>query len=173
MSPLRPALRLVALALLSTACARPTLVESSAPLEIQARPPAPPLPELAAIEQPPPPPPRVVVEGELLRLDEAIGFDAEDQLAADNLDIVDALAAWLVGHAEATLVVEVAVIGPGSRKALQKRSKALAQRLVDALVERKVAADRLTASGLGKSPDDQVHVVLRVTTSTTTAESQP
>jgi outer membrane protein OmpA-like peptidoglycan-associated protein len=148
--------------LVVSACARTTLVESSEPLDIRARPPAPPPPELAAVEQPPPPPPRVVLEGELVRLDEVLGFDAADQLAPDNADILDALAIWLREQPSGVLTIEVHVVGKGSRKQLTTRSKALAQRLADALVTRGVAPERVRASGLGKSPDEQVHVVLRL-----------
>lgn len=153
---------LCAALLLSSACARTTIVESETPLDVRARPPAPPPAELAAVDQPPPPPPRVVREGELVRLDEALAFDAADQLAPDSVDIVDALASWLLAQPSGVLAIEVHVVGKGSRKQLTTRSKTLAQRVVDALVARGVAPERVRASGLGKSPDEQQHVVLRM-----------
>lgn len=152
----------VALALLASACARTTVVESSEPLEIRARPPAPPPPELAAVEQPPPPPPRVVLEGELVRLDEVIGFATADQsLDPESSDIVDALATWLLAQPSGVLAIEVHTEGKASRKQHATRSKAIAKTLADALVARGVAPERVRASGLGKSPDEQFHLVIR------------
>ncbi|MFV8756636.1 OmpA family protein [Nannocystaceae bacterium ST9] len=162
-SPAFAALLLVACVSPSLACSSITKVEAESPIEIQARPPAPPLPEIAAVEQPPPPAPRVVVEGDRLALDEAIGFDEQGAIAADHADILAEIATWLDANPDVLeLAVEVHASGEGSRRAQQKRSKAMADRVVAALVERGVAADRLVATGLGKSEDGQPRVTLRI-----------
>jgi outer membrane protein OmpA-like peptidoglycan-associated protein len=145
------------------ACASVTTLTPEQPIPIQAQPPAPPLPDLPPVEQPPPPP-RVTLEGELLTLDEALSFDEEGKLSAEHEDILAELAKWLADHQEVTeLSVEVHSIGKGSRRAHKKRSQALAQQIVDALVAEGVDAARLVAASVGKSEDDQRHVALRVT----------
>jgi outer membrane protein OmpA-like peptidoglycan-associated protein len=159
----RPFARGLAATLLVAGCSKITVIEPDAPLEIQAKPPAPPLPDLPAVKQPPPPP-RVVVEGDLVQLDEALGFDEQGKLAADHQDILAELAKWLTANSDVlVLSIEVQAGGEGSRRAQQKRTKAMATQVVDALVQTGVDAERLAAVGSGKSEDGQTRVVLRIT----------
>lgn len=145
------------------ACNKVTMVASETPIQIQAQPPAPPLADLPAIPQPPPPP-RVILEGELLVLDEALTFGADEKLSSEHEDILAELAKWLAQHEAVVLTVEVHSIGEGSRRAHAKRSKALAQQIVDALVNEGIASERLVAAGMGASADGQRSVALRVST---------
>jgi outer membrane protein OmpA-like peptidoglycan-associated protein len=146
----------------SVACSRVTTVSPASPIEVTARPPAPPLAELPAVPQPPPPR-RVILEGELLTLDEALTFDAEGKLASEHHDILAELAKWLGENADVVeLIVEVHSIGEGSKRAHTQRSNALAQQIVDALVEQGVGSDRLVAASVGRSPDGQRDVALRI-----------
>lgn len=167
----------------SLACSSVTIVTAEAPMQIQAQPPAPPLPNLPPVPQPPPPP-RVTLDGDLLVLDEALTFDETDRLASEHQDIIAELAKWLATHDEVLeLTIEAQSIGEGQKRVQQKRSKALAQQLVDALVAEGIAAERVIAVGLGKSPDEQRHVTLRISkraeppqpaeTETETEEAQP
>ena len=144
-------------------CAKVTTIESEYPIQISARPPAPPLPDLPSVARPPPPP-RVTIEGELLSLDEALTFDDEGQLAvAQHDDILGEVATWLEKNADVTaLSVEVHSVGEGSKRTHKKRSQALAAQIVDALVERGVDASRLVAASVGKSEEGTRDVVLRV-----------
>ncbi len=145
------------------ACTKITTVALEEPIQIQAQPPAPPLADLPAVPQPAPPPPRVTLDGDLVRLDEALTFDAEGKLASEHQDILAELGKWLAEHPEVVeLTVEVQSGGEGSRRTQQKRSKAMATQIVDALVGQGVAAERLVAGGLGKSDDEQIHVTLRI-----------
>lgn len=145
------------------ACDKVTMVASEAPIQVQAQPPAPPLAELPAVPQPPPPP-RVILEGELLVLDEALTFDGEAQLSSQHEDILAEVAKWLAQNEDAVLSVEVHSVGEGSRRAHAKRSKALAQQIVDALLSEGIASERLVAASIGASADGQRHVALRVST---------
>jgi outer membrane protein OmpA-like peptidoglycan-associated protein len=139
-----------------------TTISSETPIQVQAQPPAPPLPELPAVPQPPPPP-RVILEGDRLVLDEALTFGADEQLSSEHADIIAELAKWLAQHEDVLeLTVEVHSIGEGSRRVQQKRSKALAMQIVDALVREGIASERLVAGSVGASPDGQQHVALRV-----------
>jgi hypothetical protein len=146
-------------------CSSITMIEPDEPLEISARPPALPLPELPAVKQPPPPPPpRVVVEGELLRLDETIAFDERDELSADSQDILVEVATWLAANPDVLeLTVHVEGTGEGKRSNVPKRFRGLAKQIVEALVQSGVAADRLVAKGGGGSKDEPVRVELRIT----------
>jgi outer membrane protein OmpA-like peptidoglycan-associated protein len=164
---LSPLARGLALALLlagvsqTIACNKVTMVSVEAPIQIQAQPPAPPLPDLPAIPQPPPPP-RVILEGELLVLDEALTFGADEQLSSEHEDILAEVAKWLAHNQDALLTVEVQSIGEGSRRAHAKRSQALAQQIVDALIREGIASERLLAASVGASADGQRHIALRV-----------
>lgn len=170
--PTRPAIsfasRLAAVLLMvstssTLACSKVTMVTAEAPISITAQPPANPLPDLPAVPQPPPPP-RVTLEGDLLALDEALTFDAAGKLSTEHQDILAQLATWLAKHPEVmVLSVEVQGIGEGSRRTQDKRNKALAQQVVDALVAEGIDAARLQAVSAGKSEDGQLHVVLRIT----------
>jgi hypothetical protein len=60
------------------------------------------------------------------------------------------------------LSVEVQSAGVGSKRARDKRNKALAAQIVDALVAEGIDAERLLAVSAGKSADGQLHVVLRI-----------
>lgn len=144
-------------------CSKITMVTAEAPIAISAQPPAPPLPDLPTVPQPPPPP-RVTLEGDLLALDEALTFDEAGKLSSEHQDILAELAAWLAAHGEVrVLSVEVQSPGPGSRRAQDKRNKALATQIVDALVAEGIDAERLLAASAGKSEDGQLHIVLRIT----------
>ncbi|NVB40784.1 hypothetical protein G6O69_23290 [Pseudenhygromyxa sp. WMMC2535] len=146
------------------ACKAVTTVHPDMPIEVQAKPPAPPLPNLPPLPQPPPPPPRVVLAGDVLTLDEALSFDEAGTLSSEHDDILAEVAAWLGEHGEVLeLRVEAWSVGKGSRRAQQKRGDALAKQVVDALVAKGVASERLVAKGVGKSEDEQRHVLLRVT----------
>jgi hypothetical protein len=145
------------------ACSRVTKVTAEAPIPITAQPPAPPLPDLPAVRQPPPPP-RVTLEGELVSLDEALTFDEAGKLSSEHQDILAELAVWLVAHPEVlVLSVEVQSAAEGSRRVQDKRNKALAKQIVDALVAEGIDAERLLAASAGKSEDGQEHVALRIT----------
>jgi outer membrane protein OmpA-like peptidoglycan-associated protein len=159
--------RLAALALLAAApalaCAKVTAIPTDAPISISAKTPARPLADLPPVPQPPLPP-RVVLDGGIVTLDEALSFDAEGKLAAEHDDIIAELAAWLAAHDEVfELAVEASSSGAGSKRVHAKRSTALAQTVVDALRREGVDPDRLVAVGLGKADDDQPRVTLRVT----------
>jgi hypothetical protein len=144
------------------ACSTVTMVTAEAPIAVQAQPPAPPLPDLPAVPQPPPPP-RVTVEGDLLQLDEALGFDEAAKLSAENLDILTEVARWLATHEDVLeLRVEVQSGGEGSRRARDKRNVAMAQQIVDALLAEGIDAARLLPVSLGKSEDALTHVALRI-----------
>lgn len=159
-----PRLAVLVLGLSSTlACASVTAVQPEFSIQIQAKPPGPPPADLPAVPQPPPPP-RVTLEGELLTLDEALSFDDEGQLRLDaHGDIIAELAKFLARHEEILqLSVEVSSVGKGSRRAHKKRSQALAQAIVDALLAQGIDQGRLVAASVGESDDDQRHVVLRV-----------
>lgn len=156
------ALLFLAGCLQAVGCSKVTTVESEWPIQVSAKPPAPPLPELAAVPQPPPPP-RVVLEGELLTLDEALTFDDQGTLAKDHEDILAEVARWLANNADVVeLSVEVHSVGEGSKRTHQKQSKALAQQIVDALLAEGIASERLVAASVGLSPDGQRNVALRV-----------
>ena len=161
----RPILaRGLALTLIASAlgCSSVTTVTATDPIAITAKPPALPLPDLPPIPQPPPPP-RVTVEGELLVLDEALGFDEAGKLAAEHADIVTELAVWLARNEDVSeLSIEVSAAGESSRRKQDKRNKALANALVAALVAEGIDSARLLPVSAGKSDDGQVHVVLRV-----------
>jgi hypothetical protein len=145
------------------ACSKVTKVTAEAPISISAQPPAPPLPDLPAVPQPPPPP-RVTLEGDLLALDEALTFDDAGKLSRQHQDILAELATWLASHAEVlVLSVEVQSAGEGSKRTQDKRNKALATQIVDALVAEGIDAERLLAASAGKSEDGLMHVVLRIT----------
>ena len=146
----------------TVACSKVTMVSPEYPIQVQAKPPAPPLAELPAVPQPPPPR-RVILEGELLTLDEALTFDAEGELSSEHQDILAEVAKWLGENADVVeLTVEVHSIGKGSKRTHEQLSKALAQRIVDALVEQGVSSERLVAASVGQSPDGQQDVALRV-----------
>jgi len=146
----------------SLACARVTPVEPELPIQVQAKPPAPPLADLPPVDQPPPPA-RVTLEDEVLVLDETLTFDDEGQLASGHEDILDEVAKWLDQNGEVTeLSVEAYSIGEGNKRAHKKRSEALAEQIVAALSERGVDPDRLALVAAGKSDHDHVHIVLRV-----------
>ena len=156
-----PALLLLAAAS-TLACSKVTTIASDSPISISAQTPAPPLADLPAVPQPPPPP-RVVLEGEVLTLDEALSFDAEGLLLAEHEDIVAEVAKWLAQNEDVVrFAVEAVSDGEGSKRTHAKRSKALAQVVVDALVREGVDAERLEAVGLGKAEDGARRVTLRV-----------
>jgi outer membrane protein OmpA-like peptidoglycan-associated protein len=103
------------------------------------------------------------MDGELLVLDEALSFDEAGTLASEHQDIIAELAKWLATHDDVLeLTIEAHSIGDGSKRVHQKRSLALAQQIKDALVAEGITAERLLAVGLGKSPDEQRHVTLRI-----------
>lgn len=144
------------------ACNKVTTISSESPIQIQARPPAPPLADLPTVPQPAPPR-RVILEGELLILDEPLTFGEDEQLAAEHQDILAELATWLADNPDVVeLTVEVYSIGKGSRRTHEQRSNALARQIVDALVGQGVAAERLLAASVGLSADGQRNVALRV-----------
>ncbi|MFO7561448.1 MAG: hypothetical protein R6X02_02295 [Enhygromyxa sp.] len=144
------------------ACTKVTRVSSASPIQVQAQPPAPPLADLPPVPQPPPPR-RVILEGDLLVLDEALTFGDDEQLSGEHQDILAEVAAWLAEHPEVLeLSVEVHSVGQTSRRKQLERSRALATQIVDALVGQGVASERLLAASVGGSPDDQRHVALRV-----------
>jgi outer membrane protein OmpA-like peptidoglycan-associated protein len=143
------------------ACTKVTMVTSETPIHVQAKPPAPPLPDWPPIPQPPPPP-RVIVEDEILVLDEPLTFGDDDKLAAGHEDILAEVATWLANNPDVLLTVEVHSIGKGSRRTHEKRSKALATQIVDALVGEGIEVERLVAASVGASEDGQRHVALRV-----------
>lgn len=147
------------------ACAKTTTVSSESPIQIQARPPALPLAELSSVPQPALPP-RIVLDGELVTLDEALSFDADAKLAlAEHKDILTALGEWLAENPEVVeLTIEVPNTAEGSKRAQQKRSKALANQVLDALMAEGVAAERLVAASVLGSADaaTQMQVSLRV-----------
>ncbi len=144
------------------ACSKVTTVPPPEfPMTVSAKPPAPPRPEWPTVPQPPPPR-RVILDGELLTLDEALSFDERGQLAAEHADIVAELAKWLAEHGEIIeLQIEVSVAGEGSKRTRTKRAKALAAQVVAALVGHGVAAERLVATTVEPSGEDQALVVLR------------
>jgi hypothetical protein len=153
----------LAAVLLVAGCSKVTMVSPEAPIEISAKPPALPLPDLPAVEQPPPPPPRVLVEGDQLRLDETIGFDEHDQLSPDHRDILAEVAAWLADKGDVTkLGVEVHESGEGSRRAKKKRAKAMAVQIVEALVQLGVAVDRLEPVVVEAAEDGLPHPTFRI-----------
>jgi hypothetical protein len=144
------------------ACSKVTMVTAEGPIAISAHPPAPPLPDLPSVPQPPPPP-RVTLDGDLLALDEALTFDEAGKLSSEHQDILAELAKWLAAHGEVLVLgVEVQSADEGSRRKQDKRNKALATQIVDALVAEGIDAERLLAVSAGKSEDGQVHVVLRI-----------
>jgi outer membrane protein OmpA-like peptidoglycan-associated protein len=144
------------------ACSSVTTVTGTDSIAITAQPPALPLPDLPPIPQPPPPP-WVTLEGDTLVLLEVLGFDESGQLWPAHQTQIAELAAWLAAHAEvAVLSVEVQAAGESSRRKQDKRNKALAQRVVDALIAEGIEAERLRTTSTGTSEDGQVHVMLRV-----------
>jgi hypothetical protein len=144
------------------ACSKITKVTAEAPIAISAQPPAPPLPDLPAVPQPPPPA-RVTLDGDLLTLDEALSFDEAGKLSSEHEDILAELAKWLATHGEVRVLnVEVQSVGEGSRRTQDKRNKALAKQIIDALVAEGIDVERLLAVSAGKSEDAQIHVVLRI-----------
>ena len=157
------ALVLVAGVSSSFACSSVTTVTSEFPLQVQAKPPAPPQPDLPPVPQPPPPP-RVTVEGDVVVLDEALTFDDAGALSPDHADILGELAKWMAKTDDVLeLSVEAQSVGAGGKAKHRKLSKALAQQVVDALVAEGIEAERLLAVGAGKSEDEQRHVLLRIT----------
>lgn len=145
------------------ACSKVRVLTAEEPISISAQPPAPPLPDLPAVPQPPPPP-RVTLDGDLVALDEALTFDEAGKLATEHQDILAELATWLAKHGEVlVLSVEVQSVGEGSRRTQDKRNKALAKQIIDALVAEGIDAQRLLAVSAGKSEDGQQHVALRIT----------
>lgn len=149
----------------SLACSKLTTVTTpESPLSVSAKPPALPHPALEPVPQPPPPPRVVLGEDDVLALDEALSFDEAGALSPDHADILAEVAAWLAQHDEVTiLTIETKSTGEGNKRKHKKLSAALATQIVDALVAEGIAAERLVAAGLGKSEDEQRHVVLRVT----------
>jgi hypothetical protein len=150
-----------AVVLLTSACTKVTTVSSESPLQVQARPPASPLPDLPAVPQPAPRQ-RVVLEGDLLLLDEPLTFDEAERLG-EHREILAEVARWLAKHPEVLeLSVEVHSVGKATRRKHVEQSKALAMQIVDALVEAGVERERLLAGSVGASPDDQRHIALRI-----------
>jgi type IV pilus biogenesis protein CpaD/CtpE len=99
---------------------------------------------------------------ELLRLDEAIGFDEKGKLSADHQDILAEVAAWLAANPD-VVQLKVEVHGPIENKRVrQKRTKAMAQQVVDALVQSGVATERVVAVEGRAAKDGPVEVSLRV-----------
>src|SRR5688500_12352742 len=82
----------------TVACNKVTMVTSETPIQIQAQPPAPPLPDILSPIPQPPPPPRVILEGELLVLDEALTFGEDDTLSSGHEDILVEVAKWMVDN---------------------------------------------------------------------------
>jgi outer membrane protein OmpA-like peptidoglycan-associated protein len=149
----------------TVACAKITTVSSESPISIQARPPAAPLAALASVPQPAPPA-RVVLDGDRLTIDEPLGFDAEAKLVlAEHEDILAEIAKWLAANPDVVeLTIECPGSAEGSKRTQQKRSKALASQVVDALVAEGIAAERLVAASIPGSADPatQMQVSLRV-----------
>jgi hypothetical protein len=144
-----------------SACTKVTTVASESPLQVEARPPAPPLPDLPAVAQPAPPQ-RVTVEYDRLVLDEPLSFDASDRLG-EHQEILAEVGKWLARHPEVLeLTVEVHGLAKSSRRKHVERSKALAKQVVDALVQAGVERERLVAGSIGVTPEGPLEVVLRI-----------